>query len=255
MDRLFHKATVLIALCGTFVAQAQLRRIPERSTPTTSDTLMTIELWSDVVCPFCYIGKREFENALERFPHKEQVVVEWKSFELDPDAPARSEYDMYGMLVAKYGGTRADAIARVDHVVQRARTVGLEYNMDKAVVGGSFDAHRLIQFAKTKGLGAEAEERLFKAYFTEGVHLADREALVRIAKEIGLEGAEVEAMLASTAYTDAVRSDEREARELGVNGVPFFVLDRKYGVSGAQSSDHFLGALEQAWNERQAAEP
>ncbi|MCB0771619.1 MAG: DsbA family protein, partial [Flavobacteriales bacterium] len=116
-------------------------------------------------------------------------------------------------------------------------------------------AHRLIQFAKTQGMGAEAEERLFRAYFTEGVHLADRDALVRIAKEIGLDVTEAEVVLASTAYTDAVRADEGEARKLGVNGVPFFVLDRKYGVSGAQTSDHFLAALEQAWNERQAVKP
>jgi predicted DsbA family dithiol-disulfide isomerase len=216
---------------------------------------MTIEIWSDVVCPFCYIGKREFERALARFPHKEEVKVIWKSFELDPNAPAESEHDMYGMLVAKYGGTREDAAARVDHVVQRAKTVGLVYNMDKAVIGSSFDAHRLIQFAKSEGKGAEAEERLFKAYFTEGVHLADHDALVRLAEEIGLDAAAVKAMLASTRFTDEVRADEREAQQLGVRGVPFFVLDRKYGVNGAQSSDHFLGALEQAWKERQAAKP
>ena len=214
---------------------------------------MTIEIWSDVVCPFCYIGKREFENALARFPHKDEVVVEWKSFELDPSAPQRSEHDMYGMLVAKYGGTRDDAQARVQGVVERAKSVGLEYQMDKAVIGNSFDAHRLIQLAKTKGKGAEAEERLFKAYFMEGAHLADHATLVRLAKEIGLEGKEVEGMLASTRFTEEVRADEREAQQLGVQGVPFFVIDRKHGVSGAQASDHFLSALEQAWKERSAA--
>ena len=214
---------------------------------------MTIEIWSDVVCPFCYIGKREFENALARFPHKVEVVVEWKSFELDPSAPQRSEHDMYGMLVAKYGGTRDDAKARVEGVVERAKSVGLEYQMDKAVIGNSFDAHRLIQLAKTKGKGAEAEERLFKAYFMEGAHLADHATLVRLAKEIGLEGKEVEGMLASTRFTEEVRADEREAQQLGVRGGPFFVIDRKYGVSGAQASDHFLSALEQAWKERSAA--
>lgn len=216
---------------------------------------MTVEIWSDVVCPFCYIGKREFERALERFPHKNEVEVVRKSFELDPSAPERDEHDMYGMLVAKYGGTREDAVGRVDQVVQRAKTVGLEYRMDLAVIGSSFHAHRLIQFAKTKGKGAETEERLFKAYFTEGAHLADKSTLKNLAKEIGLNADEVEGVLNSDRFTAEVRTDEREAQQLGVRGVPFFVLDRKYGVSGAQSSDHFFGALEQAWNERAAVKP
>ena len=213
---------------------------------------MTIEIWSDVVCPFCYIGKREFENALAHFPHKEEVVVEWKSFELDSNAPKRSEQDMYGMLVSKYGGTRDDARDRVQGVVDRAMTVGLDYQMDKVIIGSSFDAHRLIQLAKSMGLAPEAEERLFKAYFMEGAHLANHAMLVRMAEEIGMDVKEVEMMLASTRYTEEVRSDEREAQQLGVRGVPFFVIDRKRGVSGAQASDHFLGALEQAWKDRSA---
>jgi predicted DsbA family dithiol-disulfide isomerase len=212
--------------------------------------MMTVEIWSDVVCPFCYIGKREFEKALARFPDRDQVNVVWKSFELDPDAPARSEYDMYGMLVSKYGGTREDAKARVDGVVQRARTVGLDYQMDKAVIGSSFDAHRLLQYAKTKGLGGAMKERLFKAYFTEGAHLADVPTLVRLGSEVGLDGAEVAEMLSTAAYTDAVRADEREGQLIGVRGVPFFVIDRKFSVSGAQQSDAFLGALQQAWEAR-----
>ncbi len=215
-----------------------------------ANSTMTIEIWSDVVCPFCYIGKREFETALAAFPHRDQVNVIWKSFELDPNAPRRSEHDMYGMLVAKYGGTLEDAAARVAGVVQRAKTVGLDYRMDKAVIGSSFDAHRLLQFAKTKGLGDAAKERLFKAYFTEGAHLADRPTLVRLGTEIGLDAEAVQRMLDSTDFTDVVRADEREAQEIGVRGVPFFVFDRKYAVSGAQESDHFLGALEQAWKAR-----
>ena len=250
--RLLATATVILAWVSS---PAQLMRMPDRQAVQTPSNHMTVEIWSDVVCPFCYIGKREFEMALAIFPHKEHVKVEWKSFELDPSTPARSEHDMYGMLMSKYGGTRDDAKARVDNVVQRARTVGLDYHMDKAVIGSSFDAHRLIQFAKTKGLGDQAEERLFKAYFTDGAHLADRPTLIRLAKEIGLDVAEVGTMLASTSFTDDVRADQREAQQLGIQGVPFFVLDRKYGVSGAQSSEHFLGALEQAWNEAQVVRP
>ena len=153
---------------------------------------MKVEIWSDVLCPFCYIGKREFERALAQFPDRDQVQVVWRSFELDPNAPARSAHDMYGMLVEKYGGTRADAKARVDGVVQRARTVGLDYRMDKAIIGSSFDAHRLLQLAKTKDLGDAMKERLFKAYFSEGAHLADTPTLIRLGSEVGLDGGEVE---------------------------------------------------------------
>lgn len=239
-----------LTVCTGWSHAQLLRSMPPRTTPTAPSTHMTIEIWSDVVCPFCYIGKREFETALAGFAHKNEVTVIWKSFELDPSAPKRSTFDMYGMLVSKYGGTRDDAQSRVDGVVQRAKTVGLDYRMDIAVIGSSFDAHRLIQLAKTKGLGDAAEERLFNAYFTEGAHLADGPTLVRLGSGIGVDAEEVERMLASTDFTDAVRADEAEAQELGISGVPFFVLDRKYGVSGAQSSDHFLNALEQAWKER-----
>ncbi len=211
---------------------------------------MTVEIWSDVVCPFCYIGKREFEKALAQFPGRDNVEVIWKSFELDPNAPARSELDMYGMLVDKYGGTREDAKARVDGVVQRARTVGLQYNMDIAVVGSSFDAHRLLQFAKTKSLGDAMKERLFKAYFTEGAQLADVPTLIKLGIEVGLDGSEVAAMLSTTAFTDEVRADEREAQQIGVRGVPYFVIDRKFTVSGAQQSEAFLKALQQGWEAR-----
>ena len=249
-----QQATIAIALVLPSVAVFPqfLQPLPGATATGSTSNSMTIEIWSDVVCPFCYIGKREFENALQQFDHKADVKVVWKSFELDPNAPARSEHDMYGMLVSKYGGTRDDAKARVQGVVDRAKTVGLDYQMDKAVIGSSFDAHRLIQLAKTKGKGAEAEERLFKAYFTEGVHLADHASLVRLGQEIGLDKDEVSTMLASTRFTDEVRTDEREAQQLGIRGVPYFVIDRRYGVSGAQQRAHFLGALQQAWAERSA---
>jgi predicted DsbA family dithiol-disulfide isomerase len=250
------RSVLAAGLCATVCTPAASQFLQPLSGAVSSEATpspnMTIEIWSDVVCPFCYIGKREFETALAGFAHKANVTVEWKSFELDPAAPARSEHDMYGMLVSKYGGTREDAKARVQGVVDRAKSVGLDYQMDKAVIGNSFDAHRLIQFAKTMNKGAEAEERLFKAYFMEGVHLADHASLVRLAKEIGMDEAAVQGMLASTRLTEEVRADEREAQQLGVRGVPFFVIDRKYGVSGAQQSAHFLGALEQAWKERSA---
>jgi predicted DsbA family dithiol-disulfide isomerase len=255
MHRLFRvsaslaSAVLLLSAC----AQQPADPTPASSTPSLQPEptkTMTIEIWSDVVCPFCYIGKREFEKALAQFPERDNVQVVWKSFELDPDAPAKSELDMYGMLVQKYGGTREDAKARVAGVVERAKTVGLDYNMDIAVVGSSFDAHRLLQFAKTKDKGDAMKERLLNAYFTEGAHLADVPTLIKLASEVGLDGGGVATMLSTTAFTDEVRADEHEAQQIGVRGVPFFVIDRKFSVSGAQQSEAFLGALQQAWEAR-----
>jgi predicted DsbA family dithiol-disulfide isomerase len=189
---------------------------------------------------------------LAQFAHKDEVEVEWKSFELDREAPVRSPDDMFDHLAKKYGKTRDEAKAMVAGTVERARSVGLEYAMEKAVLGSSFDAHRLIQYAKTKGKGDAAEERLFQAFFMRGEHIGDHDVLKQIASEIGLDAKEVGTMLASDAFTEAVHADEYEAQQIGVRGVPFFVLDNKYAVSGAQSSEHFLGALEQAWKERKA---
>jgi len=217
---------------------------------TTDRAPLTVAIWSDVLCPFCYIGKREFENALSRFPHRDDVLVEWKSFELDPNAPVRSDEDTYTMLARKYGMSRDDAKARVAGVRERAWSLGLTYDFDKAVIANSFNAHRLIQLAKTKGLGDAAEERLFKAYFTDGEHIGDSATLVRLGAEIGLDRNEVDTMLSSDAFSAAVRAEEAEAQRFGIRGVPFFAIAGKYGVSGAQSADHLLGALEQAWKER-----
>ncbi|MBL7965296.1 MAG: DsbA family oxidoreductase [Flavobacteriales bacterium] len=216
---------------------------------------LTIDVWSDVVCPFCYIGKRELDNALARFPHRDEVRVVWRSFELDPSAPDRDPLDMYDMLARKYGRTREQAKDMVKSVVDRAATLGLKYNMDIAVVGSSFHAHRLLQFAKTKGLGDAAKERLFKAYFCEGVHLADRQELLRLAKEVGLDHAEAKRVIESDAFTAEVRADEAEAQRLALRGVPFFVLDGRYGISGAQDSNVFLNALRKVWEERSTPAP
>lgn len=215
---------------------------------------ITVQIWSDVVCPFCYIGKREFENALARFPHKDSVLVEWKSFELDPNAPETSDENTYTMLARKYGMSIDDAKARVGSVADRARSVGLDYNFEATVIANSFQAHRVIQLAKTKGLGDAAEERLFKAYFTDGANIGDTTTLMRLGIEIGMDADEVNDLLAGQAFSEAVRTDEYEAQQFGIRGVPFFAIDRKYGISGAQSADHFLGALEQAWKERAVVE-
>ena len=238
-------------LLGSFLtgAFAQVEKMDTKPLGGAGEPL-TVEIWSDVVCPFCYIGKREFEHALARFPHRDSVKVVWKSFELDPDAPSRSALDTYGMLSKKYGMSREQAMERTRGVCERAASLGLHYDFDKTVVGSSFDAHRLIQLAKSKGMGDAAEERLFRAYFTEGQHLADSTTLKWLATDIGLPTAEVDALLGSDAFTNEVRADEQEATVLGVGGVPFFALDRRLAVSGAQSADVFLDALEQAWSAR-----
>jgi predicted DsbA family dithiol-disulfide isomerase len=217
---------------------------------TTRNAPLTVEIWSDVACPFCYIGKREFEAALARFPHRDSVAVVWKSFELAPDAPPRLGQDTYTMLAGKYGMSVEEARQRVAGVAERGRTVGIPFNFDAVVNGNTFDAHRLLQLAKRHGKGDAAEERLFKAYFVESAALADLATLKRLAAEIGLDAGEVERVLAGTELADAVRLDEYEAQQFGIRGVPFFAIDRKYAISGAQSAEHFLGALEQAWKER-----
>jgi predicted DsbA family dithiol-disulfide isomerase len=208
---------------------------------------MDVEIWSDVVCPWCYIGKRRFERALAAFDHRGEVNVTWRSFQLDPSAPAMSEGDQVERLAAKYGMSRATAEAAQERVTANAATEGLDFHLDRARSGNTFDAHRLIHHAHSVGKQGALKERLMQAYFVEGAAIGDHEALARLAVEVGLDEATVRGVLESEAYSDDVRHDELEARQLGITGVPFFVLDRAYGVSGAQPSDLVLGALEQAW--------
>jgi predicted DsbA family dithiol-disulfide isomerase len=210
---------------------------------------MKIEIWSDVMCPFCYIGKRKFENALAKFEGKSHITIEWKSFQLNPNMKTDPDKSISQYLAEIKGWSLEQAQVMNQSVVEIARHVGLQYNMDKAVVANSFDAHRVVQLAKTKGKGDAMEERLFKGYFTEGLNIADHQTLVKIGNEIGLDSSEISEVLNTTAFVDEVNGDVKEAQELGVRGVPFFVIDRKYGVSGAQESETFLNALNKAWEE------
>jgi predicted DsbA family dithiol-disulfide isomerase len=212
---------------------------------------MKVEIWSDLVCPFCYIGKRHFERALGQFAHRDEVEVVWCSFELAPEAAVETDGDLHDLVAAKFGGSRAQAKALNDQVSTRATAVGLAYDLDHALPTNSFDAHRLTHLAASHGLQDEMEERLFAAYFGEGGHIGQHETLTRLAVEVGLDAREVTAMLAGDACGDDVRRDEAEARALGVTGVPFFVFDRRYAVVGAQPSEVFAGALQQAWDDAQ----
>ncbi|MBC9928843.1 DsbA family oxidoreductase [Chitinophaga qingshengii] len=216
---------------------------------------MKVEIWSDIMCPFCYIGKRKFEAALEKFPEKDKIEVEWKSFQLNPDLAPVPGTDVYDYLAQHKGISREQSVQMHQQVTQTASQVGLTYNFDKAVIANSFDAHRLIQLAKAHKLGDAAEEKLFIAYFTEGKDVANHDVLVEIGTAIGLDRTLVTNMLASDDFAGAVNLDIREAEQLGARGVPFFVLDRKYGVSGAQPSEAFTQALTQAYGEWHKTQP
>ena len=212
---------------------------------------MKVEIWSDIMCPFCYIGKRHFEAALKEFPHSDKLQIEWKSFQLDPTIPKIEErVDVYQYLADKKGMSLEQSKSLHQNVIQMAKNAGLEYNFDIAVVGNSKDAHRLVQFAKTKGLGDQAEEALFKAYFTDGKNMADMNDLIEIGTSIGLNAVELTSILESDAFAYEMMQDVQEAQNIGVQGVPFFVFDRKYAVSGAQPVEAFLQTLEKVYSEQ-----
>jgi len=208
-----------------------------------------VEIWSDYVCPFCYIGKRRFEDGLQRFANKDAVEVVYKSFELDPNTPRDGNPSVYELLAAKYGMSREQAEANTNNLTQQAQALGLEYHMDRTIQTNTFDAHRLTHFAATKGKHVEMTERLLKAHFTDTLHLGNHDTLADLAVEVGLDRAEAMRVLADGEYASEVRKDEQEAAQLGARGVPFFVINRKYGISGAQPSEVFLEALQKAWDE------
>jgi predicted DsbA family dithiol-disulfide isomerase len=210
---------------------------------------MQIEIFSDVVCPWCYIGKRRLEQALSTFPHAAEVTITYRSYQLDPTAPRRSDQTVEQHLATKYGRTLDEARQMNQRVSDIAATVGLDFRLEDAQRGNTFDAHRLLQLAVARGLQAELKERLMKAYFTEGALISDHDRLAALAVEIGLDGAEVRAVLAGDDYADDVRADLALARGFGITGVPFFVVDRTYGVSGAQEAATLSDVLQRAWTD------
>ncbi len=203
---------------------------------------MKIQIWSDVVCPWCYIGKRRMEKALEQFD--EDVELEWRSFELDPHAQGPSEKPLDEALAAKYGIGVERARQMLAQMTQTAESEGLDFDFANAKGGNTLDAHRVLHLAKKHGLQAAMKERLMRAYFTEGRPIAERDELAELAGEVGLDAGEVRAMLESNELVDEVRADEAKAREIGVSGVPFFFIDEKFGIPGAQPADTLLDLLE-----------
>jgi predicted DsbA family dithiol-disulfide isomerase len=211
---------------------------------------MDVEIWSDVVCPWCYIGKRRFERAVASFDHPGDVTVTYRSFELDPDAPAQRTGTNAEHLARKYGMTIAQAEQANEQMTERAAADGLEFRFDVIRGGNTFDAHRLLHLAKDRGLQAEMKERLLRATFTEGLPIGDKPTLVRLAAEVGLPEAQAQALLDGDGYADAVRADELQAARYGISGVPFFVADGKYAVSGAQPPEVLLQLLRRAYDSK-----
>jgi predicted DsbA family dithiol-disulfide isomerase len=216
---------------------------------------LTVEIWSDVVCPWCYIGKRRFEAALEAFEHADELTIMWRSFELDQEAPKVPEGTATERLAAKYGTTLERATELHAEMTERAAAEGLDFRFDLARGGNTFDAHRLIHLAATYGHQAAAKERLMRAYFTEGEAIADPETLVRVLADVGIDPVEARDVLATDRFAEDVREDELLASRLGIQGVPFFVLDRRLGVSGAQPPEVLVQALERAWERAAASLP
>jgi predicted DsbA family dithiol-disulfide isomerase len=214
---------------------------------------LSIDVWSDIACPWCYVGKRRLEAALDGFAHKDAVDVTWRAFELDPAAPkVRDSSVSYAeRLAKKYGRSTREAQGMIDNMTQVARADGLDFHFERVQSGNTFDAHRVLHLAATKGTKVQdaVKERLLRGYMSEGEAIGEPEVLVRLGAEAGLDGEEVRAILAGDTYADDVRAEQREAHQLGIRGVPFFVIGGKYAVSGAQPSELLRGAIEKAWSE------
>ncbi|WML48272.1 DsbA family oxidoreductase [Neobacillus sp. PS3-34] len=214
---------------------------------------MKIEVWSDFVCPFCYIGKRRLEQALEQFPNKNKVEVEFKSFELDPNAGVYDGKSIHEVLAKKYGMSIEQAKQANRNVGEQASSVGLTFQFDEMKPTNTFDAHRLAKFAKTKGKEKVITEKLLYGYFTESKHLGNQETLADIAVEAGIDRQEALSVINDkTAFANEVRTDEAIAQQYGISGVPYFVINQKYAISGAQPTDTFINALQTVWQEESA---
>ena len=211
--------------------------------------MMKVEIWSDVMCPFCYIGKRKFEMAMEKFSDKEHIEIEWKSFQLMPELKTMPGKNLDQFLADAKGLPLEQAKAMNSHVVQVAKQVGLFYNLDKAIPVNTFNAHRFTHFAKANGKQGEAEEALFLAYFIEGKNIDEYSTLLELGTKIGLNAEALKVVLENGSYAEEVRTDIYEARQIGVRGVPFFVFDRKQAVSGAQEPAIFLQVLQDTFGE------
>lgn len=213
------------------------------------DNKLKVQIWSDIMCPFCYIGKRRIEEALSLFEHKEAVEIEWKSYQLDASFIASPDDNMVEHLAEKYRKDNDWAQNMLDNMTQNAKTAGLDFHFEKAILANSLNAHRLLHLAKKYNLANDLEELLFKAYLTEGKNVNDPSTLTQLGIEVGLDAEEIAQVLNSDRYATEVKQDQEEANTIGVQGVPFFVFDNKYAISGAQPATAFLETLEKVWQE------
>lgn len=216
---------------------------------------MHVEIWSDIACPWCYVGKRRFEAALSRFEHRDGVTVTWRAFELDPSAPAERPGDHAELLAKKYGRSVPEAQGMLDQMTQTAAGEGLEFHFEHARSGNTFDAHRVVHLAAAHDRQDAMKERLMRAYLTEGELMSDQDTLRRLADEVGLPADEVDALLASDRFAAEVRAEQELAQGFGISAVPFFVLERQMGIAGAQTADVLLEGLRQGWERVHGAAP
>lgn len=214
---------------------------------------MLVEIWSDIACPWCYVGRARFAAALARFEHRDQVTVVWRSFELDPDAPAEREGSHAERIARKYGRTLEEVAEMDAQLTAAAAADGLAIDFSRVRSGTTFDAHRLVHLAAAHGKQDPMKERLFRAYFSEGALLSDHATLQALGTEVGLPADEVRELLLTERYAEEVRDDERTAHSAGINAVPCFVIDRKFGASGAQPPETLLEFLQHGWTQREAA--
>ena len=212
---------------------------------------LKVQIWSDIMCPYCYIGKRRIEGALEQFQHSDSVEIEWKSFQLDSSFVASHDDNIVEHLPEKYRKDKEWAQEMIDNMTQNAKNSGLDFHFEKAIMANSFNAHRLLHLAKKYNRANELEELLFKAYLTDGKNVDDLYTLTNLGLEIGLNSEEINEVLYSNAYAKEVKEDIEMAQNIGVQGVPFFVFDNKYAVSGAQHVETFVKTLEKVWDEGQ----
>ena len=210
---------------------------------------MRIEIWSDVVCPWCYVGKRHLEQALDRFAHRDAVEIVWKAYELDPNGPRERAGSYLERIARKYGISEDHARGSIERIVNAGAEAGIDFRFDDLRAGNTFDAHRLLHFAASSGVQNELKERLLFATFTEGHPIGDRDTLVKLAGDVGIDESDARRVLEGDEFGVEVRNEEAEAMEMGATGVPFFVFDRRFSVSGAQPPETLLHVLERAWSE------
>ena len=214
---------------------------------------LRVDIWSDVVCPWCAIGKANLDAALAEFEHSESVEIVWHSYELDPTAPVVRQGDYIGMLAKKYGASPADAQAMIDRMTATGAECGVEFRFDLVQPGNTFDAHRIIHLGLARGLQTQVKERLLRGYLSEGEAIGLPEVVERLAIDAGLDPDEVAAVLTTDAFAEEVRIDEATAASMQVTGVPFFVFDRRLAVAGAQPPEVLVQVLDRVWSEREPA--